>query len=110
MPDLVVAGEVSVVVMSDAAPRIPGQALQFGDDGLVRIACILAVKPAGQRQPDGALVQGEQDVTLAPEVHEVTVPMTKLASLSNAFMALANWHTMRNGRLTLAGAHPTASF
>jgi hypothetical protein len=96
--------------MGDAATRIAGQALQFGDDGLGRIACILAVKPAGQRQPGGALMQGEQDVALAPEVHEITLPMTELASLCNAFRALTDRHTIRNGRLPLAVAHPTASF
>ncbi|HRW15426.1 hypothetical protein [Amaricoccus sp.] len=63
--------ELAAVVVGDGAARSGRQSAQFCSDGFGGEVGVFAEKTPGQGQPGAPLLQRQQDVALAVEVHQV---------------------------------------
>jgi hypothetical protein len=70
---------------------------------------MFAEKTTGQRQPGAPLLQGQADVPLPAEVHEVALPMAELAAQVGLGRALLDRGPIGDGRLAAAVAPPATS-
>jgi hypothetical protein len=66
--------ELAAVVVSDGAAGAGRQPSQLPYDGFGGEVGIFALKTPGQGQPTAPLLQRQEDVALAAEVHEVALP------------------------------------
>ena len=69
---------------------------------------VLAVKTPGQGQPGASLLQRQEDVALAAEVHEIALPVAELAAQMSLGGPLMDRHAVGDGWLSPAVSSPAA--
>ena len=67
------------------------------------------MKATGQRQPGAPLLQRQEDVALAAEVHQIALPVTELAAKMGLCRALLDRRPVGDGGLAPAVAPPSAA-
>jgi hypothetical protein len=78
-------------------------------DGLGSEVGVFALKKPGQVQPAGPLLQCQEDVALAAEVHQVALPAAELAAQMRLCRPLADRSLVGDGRLAASVATPPAT-
>ena len=102
--------ELAAVVVGDGAAGRGGQPAQFGGDGLGGEVGVFALKTPGQGQPGAPLLQGQEDVALAAEVHQVALPVAELAAQMRLCRPLLDRRPVGDGGLAASVATPPARF
>ena len=98
--------ELAAVVVGDGAARPCRKPAQFFGDGIGGKRSVLAEKAPGQGQTRAPLVQRQEDVTLASEVHQIAFPMPELAAQMGFGRPLMDRRAVRDRRLAPAMPPP----